>query len=152
MTSNDEKTEKISRIITNPADSLHFTDANEFWLSHNMIFCIEQDSIRFEKFKEFAIYWKNNQYLGRYRVVDKHSFKAKNISNLLSLMAFGENKQYAFSHLRKKRFKGRLSDSSYFALVCLTWIGYDQRNEIKSRNNHKISLKEGSEIPVQKQG
>jgi hypothetical protein len=134
MTTNQE-----TQNIKSPADSLHFIDANEFWMSHNMIFCIEQDSIRFEKFKEFAIYWKNNQYLGRYRVVDKSTFKAKNISNLLSLMAFGENKDYAFNHLRKKRFKGRLSDASKFALICMTWIGYDQRNEIKSRKKQEIS-------------
>jgi hypothetical protein len=139
MTSNDEKTEKKIRIITSPADSLHFIDGNDFWMSNNMIFCIEQDSIRFEKFKEFAIYWKNNQYLGRYRVVDKSTFKAKNISNLLSLMAFGEIKQYSFSHLRKKRFKGALSDASKFALICFTWIGYDQRNEIKSSKKREIS-------------
>jgi hypothetical protein len=115
-----------------PKDSFSFGDFKEFWTANDLLFTIVQDSIRFEKFKEFAIY-KKNDYLGKYKVVDKSIFKAKNISNMLSLMAFGVNKEFAQEFLKNKPFKGRFSHEASFALVCLTYEGYDVENRIERR-------------------
>jgi len=95
-----------------------------------LAFVIQQESIRFEQFKTIAVYRENN-YLGTYRIVWKRPFTVRKLSEIVSLLFFGCRREDGIKELKKISIKGRISDNSKMAILCLEKVGYDKKYEIK---------------------
>ncbi|PSR55768.1 hypothetical protein AHMF7605_20805 [Adhaeribacter arboris] len=92
----------------------------------NLLFTIVQDSIRFERFKLLAIYMEGD-YLGTYRIIEKNVFPVYKLSKMLSLLIFGSMLTLGTKALRTMRIKGRMSDNTKMALICLQFIEYQEK-------------------------
>jgi hypothetical protein len=101
-----------------------------------LIFTIVQKSIRFEKMKKLVVYTEH-EYLGNYEVVDFHTFRIKNLSNMVSLLIFGEHERYGKELLMRFKVKGRISESTEMYFVCLKYIGFDEKFKIKRPDYEK---------------
>ena len=93
------------------------------------IFTIVQKSIRFAKMKKLAVYAEHD-YLGTYEVVDFYTFRVKNLTNMVSLLVFGEHERYGRETLRKFRIRGRMSDNTEMYFVCFRFIEYEPKFKI----------------------
>ena len=91
-------------------------------LQGDLIFFLEQDSIRFEKLKRLEIFHNRGEYLGTFRVVKKSVFKVKNLNDMVSLMMFGELAEYGKEKLKRFRIKGRMSDETNMCLLCMEFL------------------------------
>lgn len=103
----------------------------------NHLFAIEQESFRFDTFKQFAVYYyvKNfNEpvYFGNWQVVTKTVFKLKNLSPLMSILFFGLPAADGKKELLRIKWKGRVGPDSDFCMIAFTKIGsnpaLDKRN------------------------
>lgn len=92
----------------------------------DLIFLIEQNSIRFEKFKKLEIYYDRGQYLGTFRVVKKSVFKFKNLNDMVSLMMFGELANFGKQKLNRFRIKGRMTKETEMCLLCMEYLGQNK--------------------------
>lgn len=104
------------------------------------LFAFHQDSIRFEAFKEFAIYYfpvndSEPVYKGHYRVVRKSVFKLGSISNMMANMFFGVPANDAVKEVLSKRWKGRVSKDSKFCLVAFEFVQFLPDFEKRNFNN-----------------
>ena len=91
----------------------------------DLIFFLEQDSIRFEKFKKLEIFHGMGEYLGTFRVVKKSAFKVKDLNDMVSLMMFGELAEFGKIKLKRFRIKGRMSEETSMCLLCMQFFGMD---------------------------
>ena len=110
------------------------------------IFTIVQKSIRFAKMKKLAVYTEHD-YKGTYEVVDYHSFRVKNLSNMVSLLIFGEHRDYGVQTLKKFRVRGRMSDETEMYFVCLRFIDFDSKFIIKNQNHDEVRNEEPKPVP-----
>lgn len=100
------------------------------------IFTIVQKSIRFAKLKKLVVYF-DHDYMGTYEILESHCFPVKSLTNMVSLLIFGEHQQYGIEHLKKYRIRGRMSDNTEMCFICLRFISYDEKFKIKRANNEK---------------
>lgn len=98
----------------------------------SLVFIIQQESIRFEIMKKLALYVEGD-YMGVHKVVHKHPFKIKDLPDFASLLFFGARKADGIKELLKYRIKGRISENTRMAFICLTWENYDPKYDIKYR-------------------
>lgn len=104
-------------IVSRPQDSL--------------IFAIQQESIRFKPFKKLALYIEG-RYFGNYQVVYVHPFTLEDLSDIASLLFLGVRKKEGIQQLLKYRIKGRISKNTRMAFLCLLWLDYEPKFEIKT--------------------
>lgn len=112
------------------SDSITITD-NYVLSPNNTIGVILQNSIRYEKFKQFAVY-QNQEYIGNYECCSKSVLKFSQITESMSKLIFGEVKQHSMSKIKQLFKKGQYSEkNSEFCFIVLYKIGYSSKYEIK---------------------
>ena len=101
---------------------------------HNdsLVFIIQQNSIRFEIMKRLALYVEGD-YMGVYRVVHKKPFKIRTLTDIASLLFMGVRKAEGVRELLKYRIKGRISENTDMAFICLSWENYELKYDPKYR-------------------
>jgi len=107
------------------------------------LFAFNQDSIRFERFKEFAIYYFTDSstepvYKGTYRVVRKSVFKLSATSDMLANLFFGLPASGAIKEVLAKKWKGRISKDSPFCMIAFEFMNYNPDLE-KSNFNEPVA-------------
>ncbi|QMU30582.1 hypothetical protein [Adhaeribacter radiodurans] len=107
-------------------DSIYVYKDHLVYNPSNLLFTIVQDSIRFERFKIIAIYLEGD-YIGTYRIVEKEVFSVGELSKMLSYLIFGSLLSLGIKSLKDLRIKGRLSDKTKMAFVCLQFIEYQKK-------------------------
>lgn len=96
----------------------------------SLVFIIQQNSIRFEKMKKLALYVEG-EYMGVYNIVHKHPFKIKNLTDIASLIFLGLRRTDGIKELLKYKIKGRISEHTQMAFICLAWDNYDPLYNVK---------------------
>jgi len=97
-----------------------------------LVFIIQQNSIRFEIMKQLALYVEG-KYMGVYKVVHKKPFKIKSLTDIASLLFMGIRKADGVRELLKYRIKGRISENTIMAFICLSFENYDPKYDVKYR-------------------
>lgn len=95
-------------------------------MANDIIFTIQQNSIRFEILKPIAVYIEG-KYLGTYKVADKEVFKVKDISRIHSLQFFGCRKPQGIIELKKLPVKGIMSNNTDMAIIALHKWKYEEK-------------------------
>jgi hypothetical protein len=111
------------------------------------IFTIVQKSIRFAKLKKLAVY-SEHDYMGTYEVLEAHCFPVKSLSNMVSLLIFGDHQKYGIETLKEFRIRGRMSDNTEMCFICLRFISYDEKFKINRVNNEKPSEQQANRKAV----
>lgn len=111
------------------SDSITLQD-NYLTNSQGAITTILQNSIRYEKFKKFAVY-HGQLYIGNYECCSKKVMKYSEITDMMSIMFFTEIKKYAASKIKGLFRKGRWSENSDYAMIVLVKMGYSSEFVIK---------------------
>jgi hypothetical protein len=95
-----------------------------------LLFIVQQDSFRFDRFKKLALYDEENLYHGNYRIVDRTKFKLKSLSRMMSLLLFGCHEGEGIKILRNMKVVGRKSDELMMCLICLEFVEYHENHVI----------------------
>lgn len=111
-------------------DSITITD-NWVQSQNETIGVLLQNSIRYEKFKRFAVYHGQN-YIGDFECCAKSVMKFEEITESMCKLLFGDVKHYSKSKIQHIFKKGRFSEkNSEFCFIVLFRIGYSSQFEIK---------------------
>ncbi len=103
----------------------------------NHLFVLEQESFRFDSFKQFAVYYHVQHinepvYMGNWQVITKSVFKLRKLSPLMSILFFGLPAADGIKEILKVKWKGRVGVDSEFCMVAFTKIesnpALDKRN------------------------
>ena len=73
------------------------------------------------KFSRVSVYVDNENF-GVYQVLETHTFKLKNLSNLASLLVLGEHKAYGVKTIQELSFNQGLSLESDMYLIGLRFL------------------------------
>ncbi|KAA5549206.1 hypothetical protein [Adhaeribacter rhizoryzae] len=111
-------------------DSIFVYKNNLVYNPSNLLFTIVQDSIRFTVLKSLAVYREEN-YIGIYRIVEKNVFAAGKLTEMLSLLVFGSKLEEGLKELKTIKVKGRMSDKTKMAFICLEHIKYEKKYSLQ---------------------
>jgi hypothetical protein len=114
------------------SDSITITD-NFMYSENGTIAVLLQESIRFEKFKRFAVY-KNQEYIGNYECCAKVKIKYSEITETMCKMIFGKAKKYAHEQIKQLYKKGRFSLNAEYCFIVLFKIGFTEEYKIKRQD------------------
>lgn len=113
-------------------DSIYVKKEHLVYNPYNLLFTIVQESIRFKRFKLLAVY-REGEYLGTYRLVEKNVFAAGKLSKMLSFLVFGSLLSEGIKDLKAMKIKGRMSDKTKMAFICLERTDYQDKFSLKSK-------------------
>ena len=106
-------------------------EGNAIYTDVDTIGVILQNSIRYEKFKQFAVY-RGQQYLGIFECCTKSVYTAEKFPEPLARLVFGSHTKAVQTILNNIHRKGLFSPKSEFCLIVLFRVGYDKKHEIKN--------------------
>lgn len=106
-------------------------DGNAVYSDANTIGIVLQNSIRFEKFKRYAVY-RGHTYVGVFECCAKSVYKANIFPEPLARLIFGSNTKESQTELNKIFRKGRFGENSEFCFLVLFKIDYQEKHEIKN--------------------
>jgi hypothetical protein len=108
--------------------------SNNYVESENDTFgVLLQDSIRYEKFKKFAVY-KGEKYIGNYQCSAKSVMSYHEINETFCKLIFGNIKEASKMSLNSIIKKGKFTEKSMFCFVVLFKISYNPNYEYENRN------------------